>query len=35
MGDAVLMTPALAALRTALPNAKLCVVLSEELVDLF
>ena len=35
MGDAVLMTPALAALRTALPNAKLCLVLSEELVDLF
>lgn len=35
MGDAVLMTPALAALRTGLPEAELSVVLSEELTDLF
>ena len=35
MGDTVLMTPALAALRSALPNAELCVVLVEELADLF
>lgn len=35
MGDAVLMTPALAALRAGLPNAELSVVLREELADLF
>jgi heptosyltransferase-3 len=34
MGDAVLMTPALAALRSALPDAELSVVLGEELADL-
>ena len=34
MGDAVLMTPALDALRSALPNAKLYVVLAKELADL-
>jgi len=35
LGDAVLMTPALAAMRTALPQTQLSVVLSEELADLF
>jgi ADP-heptose:LPS heptosyltransferase len=35
MGDAVLMTPALAALRAGLPDSELSLVLSEELVDLF
>jgi ADP-heptose:LPS heptosyltransferase len=35
MGDAVLMTPALAALRAGLPSSELCLVLDQELVDLF
>jgi len=35
MGDAVLMTPALRALRTALPRSELSLVLSEELAQLF
>ena len=35
MGDAVLMTPALAALRAGLPDSEICLVLSEELVELF
>ena len=34
MGDAVLMTPALDALRSGFPNAKLYVVLAKKLTDL-